>query len=233
MAAHKPKKAHVVVEGHRPGIYEDYSEVLEQITKYDGKVNFGYDSKAEALRAYKAICDWRALSSENASEKLTIAKAKYVINQMQRDPSVFKVNKPKIVEKSCIEREVALICITGSKGAESTIVTGTGETRVVAISQGASGLLKPLEVAYSALQWACELVEQGIDVVNIYALDPTVIPHLSDWAPKSRDRGWINGSGKPMANRDVLEPMLALYEQLADKVKLHNEGLPRDESAPL
>jgi methionyl-tRNA formyltransferase len=82
MAAHKPKKAHVVVEGHRPGIYEDYSEVLEQITKYDGKVNFGYDSKAEALRAYKAICDWRALSSENASKKLTLKEAKAIVGKI-------------------------------------------------------------------------------------------------------------------------------------------------------
>ncbi|WP_305811677.1 hypothetical protein [Photobacterium leiognathi] len=68
-------------------------------------------------------------------------------------------------------------------------------------------------------------------IVNVYGIDSTVIPHLTDWAPKSRDRGWINGSGKPMANREVLESMLALYEQLAGKVKLHNEGLPLDESA--
>ena len=226
------KAAHVVVEGHCPGVYRTYSEVLEQIKGYDGKVNFGYDSLEEARCVFKAVCDWRALSSENASEKLTIAKAKYVINQMQRDPSVFKVDEPQAVEESCIEREVALICITSSKGVESTIATCAGETRVVTVSQGASGLLKPLEVAYYALQWACELVEQGIDVVNIYGIDSTVIPHLTDWAPKSRDRGWINASGKPMANRDVLEPMLALYEQLADKVKIHNEGLPLDESVP-
>ncbi|ELI6450288.1 ribonuclease H family protein [Photobacterium damselae] len=195
------KAAHVVVEGHCPGVYKTYSEVLEQIKGYDGKVNFGYDSMAEAQRVYKVICDWRALSPENASEKLTIAKAKYVINQMQRDPSVFNINESKIVEKPCSEREVALLCVIGTKGPESTIAT-----------------------------CAAELVEKGIDVVNIYTLDPTVIPHLADWAAKSRDRGWINGSGKPMANRDVLEPMLALYEQLVDKVKLHNEGLPLDES---
>ncbi|WP_305811678.1 RNase H1/viroplasmin domain-containing protein [Photobacterium leiognathi] len=139
MAAHKPKKAHVVVEGHCPGVYENYNDVKVQCTHYTGKVHFGYDSLEEARCAFKAVCDWRALSPQNAVEKLTIAKAKYVINQMQRDPSVFKVDEPQIVEKSCIESEVALICVIGIKGAESTIATCAGETRVVTVSQGASG----------------------------------------------------------------------------------------------
>lgn len=82
MAAHKPKKAHVVVEGHRPGVYGDYSKVLEQITKYDGKVNWGCNSVREAEMDFKAICDWRALSSENASKKLTLKEAKAIVGKI-------------------------------------------------------------------------------------------------------------------------------------------------------
>ena len=82
MAAHKPKKAHVVVEGHRPGVYRTYNEVLQQIQGYFGKVNWGCDSVREAEMDFKAICDWRALSSENASKKLTLKEAKAIVGKI-------------------------------------------------------------------------------------------------------------------------------------------------------
>ncbi|MDG2594666.1 hypothetical protein P7M37_22980 [Vibrio parahaemolyticus] len=55
---------------------------------------------------------------------------------------------------------------------------------------------------------------------------------LNEWAPKYRECGWVNSYGKPVANRDVIEPMLALYEKLGDKVKLNTGEQPVDNDVP-
>lgn len=81
MAKYKAKAAHVVVQGHQPGVYKTYSEVLLQITHYDGKVNWGCSSVREAEEDYQAICNWRALSSENAIKKLTLKEAKAIVGK--------------------------------------------------------------------------------------------------------------------------------------------------------
>ncbi|MGR5553506.1 ribonuclease H family protein [Vibrio alfacsensis] len=231
MAKSKAKAAHVVVQGHQPGVYTKWNDAEKQIDKYNGKVNWGCKSLAEAEADFKAICDWRALSPENAREMLTHDKARGIVVLMRKNPSFFK--KEQVIESGqCNQpREVVLSCHAGIASAETTITSSDSITRTVVTSFGASGIRKPLEIAFSALQWSDELIEQGIDVVNIQGLDSTVISHLTNFAPKSRERDWVNASGKPFANRDVVEPMLVLYEKLGDKVTLNANELV-DDTAP-
>ncbi|MGR5460211.1 ribonuclease H family protein [Vibrio sp. PNB22_1_1] len=231
MAKFKAKAAHVVVQGHQPGVYTKWNDAQKQINKYEGKVNWGCSSLAEAEADFKAISDWRALSIENARENLTHDKAKGIVAQMRKNPSFFKKELNADVIACNQPREVVLTCISGIKGAGSTITSSDDIARSVAITSGALGIRKPLEMAFAALQWADELIEQGTDVVSIQGLDSTVISHLTDFAPKSRERDWVNASGKPFANRDVVEPMLVLYEKLGDKVTLNASELV-DDTAP-
>jgi len=51
--ATKKKKYYVVWRGHRPGIYTDWSAVLQQITSYQGALYKSYKSKWEAEKAFK------------------------------------------------------------------------------------------------------------------------------------------------------------------------------------
>ncbi|MGS0826198.1 ribonuclease H1 domain-containing protein [Shewanella sp. 0m-8] len=80
MARNKTKAAHVVVQGHQPGVYTKWDDVQKQI-KYNGKVNWGCDSLVEAEADFKAICDWRALSPENSIKKLTLKEAKAIVGK--------------------------------------------------------------------------------------------------------------------------------------------------------
>ncbi len=51
--ATKKKKYYVVWRGHRPGIYDDWTAVLQQITSYQGALYKSYKSKWEAEKAFK------------------------------------------------------------------------------------------------------------------------------------------------------------------------------------
>ncbi|MDF5068582.1 hypothetical protein P3619_24285, partial [Vibrio parahaemolyticus] len=105
-------------------------------------------------------------------------------------------------------------------------------TIAVPFTLGATGKRKLLEHCFSALQWAERSINQGTDLIDVWGVDIQVINILTDWAPTSRERNWLNASGKPFANRDVVEPMLTLFEALGDKVKLHSGEQPVDDDAP-
>ncbi len=49
----KKKKYYVVWRGHRPGIYDDWNAVKQQITAFQGALFKSYKSKWEAEKAYK------------------------------------------------------------------------------------------------------------------------------------------------------------------------------------
>ncbi len=51
--ATKKKKYYVVWRGHRPGIYDDWTAVLQQITSYQGALYKSYKSRWEAEKAYE------------------------------------------------------------------------------------------------------------------------------------------------------------------------------------
>ncbi|HAS6307545.1 TPA: hypothetical protein I7213_12405 [Vibrio vulnificus] len=77
--AKKKCAAHVVVQGHKPGVYTNFDDVKVQIDGYKGKVNWGCGSIVEAEQQYHAICAWRCSSPENKAEKLTLEKAKAIV----------------------------------------------------------------------------------------------------------------------------------------------------------
>lgn len=55
---------------------------------------------------------------------------------------------------------------------------------------------------------------------------------LVTFITRYRERSWVNSYGKPAANREVIEPMLELYEKLGKKVKLNTGEQPVDNDTP-
>ena len=82
------------------------------------------------------------------------------------------------------------------------------------------------------IKYADNAIDSGVDSVEIWGVDGSVLVTLNEWAPKYRERSWVNSYGKPVANREVIEPMLELYEKLGEKVKLNTGEQPVDSDAP-
>ncbi|MCG6464968.1 ribonuclease H family protein [Vibrio parahaemolyticus] len=232
-------KAHVVAQGHQPGVYTNWADVQKQINGYKGKVNWGCDSVEQAEAEYQALCAWRCLSPANRAEKLTLEKAKEIVAGMQANSEEFIVEyvEPKEVKVAVNEPvpkfyKLALTCYFGGKNADSTITCSDGKSEIVVLSSGATAKLKYLELAYAAIKYADNAIDSGVDSVEIWGVDGSVLVTLNEWAPKYRERSWVNSYGKPVANREVIEPMLELYEKLGEKVKLNTSEQPVDNDAP-
>ncbi|CAH7083310.1 conserved hypothetical protein [Vibrio chagasii] len=128
--------------------------------------------------------------------------------------------------------KLALTCYFGGKNADSTITGSDGKSEVVTLPAGGTAKLKYLELAHAAIKSAYNSINDGVDSVEVWGIDGSVLVTLNEWAPRYRERGWVNSFGKPVANREVIEPMLALYEKLGDKVKLNTGEQPIDNDAP-
>lgn len=232
-------KAHVVAQGHQPGVYTNWADVQKQINGYKGKVNWGCDSVEQAEVEYQALSAWRCLSAENRAEKLTLEKAKEIVVGMLADSEAFiaECAEPKeqkgVVNESVYKfSKLALTCYFGGKNADSTITCSDGKSEIVVLSSGATAKLKYLELAYAAIKVADNEISNGVDFVEVWGVDGSVLVTMNEWAPRYRERGWLNSFGKPIAHREVIEPMLALYEKLGDKVKLNTGEQPVDNDAP-
>ncbi|MEZ8037602.1 hypothetical protein [Vibrio crassostreae] len=125
-----------------------------------------------------------------------------------------------------------LTCYFGGKNADSTITGSDGKSEIVALSSGATAKLKYLELAHAAIQYADNAINGGVNSVEVWGIDDSVLVTLNEWAPRYRERGWVNSYDKPVAHREVIEPMLALYEKLGNKVKLNSGEQPADNGAP-
>ncbi|MEZ9175678.1 ribonuclease H family protein [Vibrio kanaloae] len=236
----KPKaKAHVVAQGYQPGVYTNWGDVQKQINGYKGKVNWGCESVEQAEVEYQALSAWRCLSAENRAEKLTLEKAKEIVTGMLENSEEFiaKSAEPKEVEVAENESvykfsKLVLTCYFGGKNADSTITGSDGKSEVVALTTGATAKLKYLELAQAAIQYADNAINDGVNSVEVWGIDGSVLVTLNEWAPRYRERGWVNSYHKPIAHREVIEPMLVLYEKLGDKVKLNTGEQLVDIDAP-
>jgi hypothetical protein len=128
--------------------------------------------------------------------------------------------------------KLVLTCYFGGKNDDSTITGSNGYFEVVPLSSGATAKLKYLEQAHAVIKYADNAVNGGVDSVEVWGVDGSVLVTLNEWAPRYRERGWVNSYGKPIAHREVIEPMLALYEKLGDKMKLNTGEQPVDNDAP-
>ncbi|MEZ8744472.1 hypothetical protein AB4189_07290 [Vibrio sp. 10N.286.49.E1] len=52
-----------------------------------------------------------------------------------------------------------------------------------------------------------------MDSVEVWGVDGSVLVTLNEWAPRYRERGWVNSFGKPVVYREVIESMLELNEK--------------------
>lgn len=239
MSKKSKAKAHVVAQGHQPGVYTNWGDVQKQISGYKGKVNWGSDSVEQAEAEYRALSAWRYLSPENREVKLTLEKAKEIVAGMLADSEEFiaKSAEPKEVEVAENESvykfsKLVLTCYFGGKNTDSTIKGSDGKSKVVTLTTGATAKLKYLELAYAAIKVADNEISDGVDFVEVWGVDGSVLVTMNEWAPRYRERGWVNSFGKPIAHREVIEPMLALYEKLGDKMKLNTGEQPVDNDAP-
>ena len=236
----KKTKVHVVIQGHQPGVYRDWSYAQKQINGFKGKVNWGCSSIEQAEAEYQAMCAWRCLSPENNKAVLNHDQAREIVSRMLEDAESFiadclKREEAAVTPEKNVSKKIklTLTCHFGGKSTDSTITDSNGATDIVPLTLGASAQLKKLELTYAALKSAERSINQGNDLVDIWGVDGFVLSALNDIGPKARERGWLNASGKKaLANREVIEPMLVLYEGLKDKVILHAGEQPVDDDAP-
>ncbi|MEZ9472771.1 viroplasmin family protein [Vibrio lentus] len=156
-------------------------------------------------------------------------------NPYQKKPTAMQllgIAPDSLEVKSAKATKLVLTCCFGGKNAGSIITSSDGKSEVVKLSSGATAKLKYLELAYAAIKYADNAITGGVDCVEVWGIDGSVLVTLNEWAPKYRECGWGNSYGKPVANREVIEPMLELYEKLGDKVKLSTGEQPVDNDAP-
>ncbi|WP_159739609.1 hypothetical protein [Vibrio atypicus] len=156
-------------------------------------------------------------------------------NPYQKKPTAMQllgITPDSLEVKPAKATKLVLTCYFGGKSADSTIICSDGKSEIVVLSSGATAKLKYLELAYAAIKYADNAINGGVDSVEVWGIDGSVLVTLSEWAPKYRECGWVNSYGKPVAHREVIEPMLVLYEKLGDKVKLNTGEQPVDNDAP-
>ncbi|MQC28866.1 ribonuclease H family protein [Vibrio parahaemolyticus] len=156
-------------------------------------------------------------------------------NPYQKKPTAMQllgITPDSLEVKPTKSSKLVLTCYFGGKNADSTITSSDGKCEVVALTAGATAKLKYLELAHAAIKSADNAINGGVDSVDVWGVDGSVLVTLNEWATKYRERGWVNSYGKPVANREVIEPMLELYEKLGDKVKLNAVEQPVDDDAP-
>ncbi|PMH09503.1 hypothetical protein [Vibrio splendidus] len=190
-----------------------------------GGLTKGFDSYDDAVAAIPAI---------RAEIKRRLSKKK--VKRNRRDKYQQKENfshlKSFLPEYQTAKNKLVLTCYFGGKNADSTITGSDGKSEIVALSSGATAKLKYLELAQAAIQYAENAINDGVNSVEVWGIDGSVLVTLNEWAPRYRERGWVNSYHKPIAHREVIEPMLALYEKLGDKVKLNTGEQPIDNDAP-
>ncbi len=156
-------------------------------------------------------------------------------NPYQKKPTAMQllgITPDSLEVKPAKATKRVLTCYFGGKSADSTIICSDGKSEIVVLSSGATAKLKYLELAYAAIKVADNEISNGVDFVEVWGVDGSVLVTMNEWAPKYRECGWVNSYGKPVAHREVIEPMLVLYEKLGDKVKLNTGEQPVDNDAP-
>ncbi|TVU59040.1 hypothetical protein FQP88_20985 [Vibrio atlanticus] len=127
-------------------------------------------------------------------------------------------------------KHVKFECDLGTGGKSSQIKRVSGGVTLVEHEMGAKAPRKRLELGYAALKLADDALKQGADTVEILGLDATVVNTLTIWAEGFKLRDWKASSGKPLANIELVKPMVALYDAIKVKVSLgkreESESLP-------
>lgn len=217
--------------GRRTGVYDSWDETKKHIHKYPDANYKGFPTKQEALAFFRAnYATVQAETGKKRNAKFAVMRAKRKCNQ----PSKVALEQAPNAKKPTYKpfKKLVLTCHFGGKNTDTTITGDNGDVVTVQLSQGATRQRKVLELTNSALQWAERAIEQGTDLVEVWGVDSSVLVTLNDWAPGSRERNWTNASGKPFANRDLIEPMLSTFEKLGDKVTLNTGEQPVDNDAP-
>lgn len=223
-------------------------------TKYYAVLN---DQSADVVTSFEAAKKIFEGKPGGHNRKFnTYAEAEvYLLEKIKERDSRLKFNKPKRGKRNPYQKKPTamqllgitpdslevkpakatkrvLTCYFGGKNADSTITSSDGKCEVVALTAGATAKLKYLELAYAAIKVADNEISDGVDFVEVWGVDGSVLVTMNEWALRYRERGWVNSFGKPVAHREVIEPMLALYEKLGNKVKLNSGEQPVDNDAP-
>lgn len=186
----------------------------------------GFDSYQEAVDAIPTI-------RKGIERRLSKKKPKRNRGNSSHQKNDMSYLKAFLPENQSKKIKLNLTCHFGGKSTDSTITDSNGATDIVPLTLGASAQLKKLELTYAALKSAERSINQDTDSVDIWNVDGFVLSALNDIGPKARERGWLNASGKKaLANREVIESMLVLYEGLKDNVTLHACEQPVDDEVP-
>ncbi|NAZ92227.1 hypothetical protein [Vibrio toranzoniae] len=223
-------------------------------TKYYAVLNDQFADVVTSFEAAKKIFEGKPGGHNRKFNTYAEAEV-YLLEKIKERDSRLKFNKPKrgkrnpyqmkptamqllgitpdsLEVKPAKASKLVLTCYFGGKKADSTITCSDGKSEIVVLSSGATAKLKYLELAYAAIKVADNEISDGVDFVEVWGVDGSVLVTMNEWAPRYRERRWVNSFGKPVAHREVIEPMLALYEKLGDKVKLNTGEQPIDNDAP-
>ncbi|HCH6137034.1 TPA: hypothetical protein NK184_003493 [Vibrio parahaemolyticus] len=223
-------------------------------TKYYAALNDQFADVVTSFEAAKKIFEGKPGGHNRKFNTYAEAEV-YLLEKVKERDSRLKFNKPKRGKRNPYQKKptamqllgitpdslevkpakapkLVLTCYFGGKNADSTITGSNGYFEVVTLTTGATAKLKYLELAYAAIKYADNAINGDVDCVEVWGVDGSVLVTLNEWAPKYRECGWVNSYGKPVANREVIELMLALYEKLGDKVKLNTGEQPADNDAP-
>jgi hypothetical protein len=223
-------------------------------TKYYAALNDQFADVVTSFEAAKKIFEGKPGGHNRKFNTYAEAEV-YLLEKVKERDSRLKFNKPKRGKRDPYQKKptamqllgiipdslevkpakaskLALTCYFGGKNADSTITGSDGKSEVVTLPAGGTAKLKYLELAHAAIKSAYNSINDGVDSVEVWGIDGSVLVTLNEWAPRYRERGWVNSFGKPITHREVIEPMLTLYEQLGDKVKLNTGEQPVDNDAP-
>ena len=104
-------------------------------------------------------------------------------NPYQKKPTAMQllgITPDSLEVKSAKATKLVLTCYFGGKNDDSTITGSDGKSEIVALSSGATAKLKYLELAHAAIQYADNAINGGVDCVEVWGIDCSVLVTLND-----------------------------------------------------
>ena len=201
----------MVWNGRKTGIFDSWTQCKAQIDGYSGAKYKSFPTLKEAELAFDGNSSFssdKAKASNKPSQSKSAPLSQQQIDAMSYDIKIF-------TDGAC----------EPNPGEAGTGLSVYQDNQLVELWYG---LYQPvgtnntaeLKGLYHGMLLAQEKSAQGLSVA-IFCDSKYSIDCITQWATGWEKKGWVKASGE-IKNLDIIKPAYALYQELADVVKIHH-----------